>query len=324
MQAGIKAGKLIGLMSIVILIYDRNTAFTGARTGVRLCLESVIPSMLPFILLSTAMSGAFQNSESKIMRVIGRFLGLPKELDGLLIPAFAAGYPVGADAVGQAHRKGIVTASDAEKLLCFCNNAGPAFIFGMAARQFEQNWAAPLIFAIQFMTVLCFARHYFVTATGPISQPSRFSITDAAQHTMHALSKICIWIVVFQIILAYLQKYCLSKLPFILQTAIMGALELSSGCLMLHLVKSWKLRMILCCMMLSFGGVCVLLQTKAVVQELALRKYVAAKLLQSIISGVFCTAILMLDPGILLLLAGILALCLLFKNKAGFLRQAHI
>lgn len=324
MQANKTAARLIGLMCMGALIFDRTTAFSGAVTGIKLCLESVIPSMLPFILLSTAIYGTFQYSEGKIMRQIGRFLALPKELDGLLIPAFVAGYPVGADAVSETYRKGYLNKSDAEKLLCFCNNAGPAFIFGMAARQFEQKWAAPLIFAIQFTTVLCFARYNFVSASGRMSHSHRFSITDAAQHAVHALTKICTWIIIFQIILAYLQKFCLTKLPIPFQAAIIGFLELSSGCLTLHLIENWKLRMILCCMMLSFGGICVLLQTKAVAEDLNLQKYVVAKLLQSIMSGIFCTAILMFSPGILILMTGILTLGLLFKNKAGFLRHAHI
>lgn len=324
MQVSKIAGRLVGLMCMGALIFDRTTAFSGAVAGIQLCLESVIPAMLPFILLSTAINGTFQDSESKLMRFMGRSLALPKELDRLLIPAFAAGYPVGADAVGEAYRKGSLSKSDAEKLLCFCNNAGPAFIFGMAARQFEEKWAAPLIFAIQFITVLFFARHCSVSAAGQMSHGHQCSITDAAQHTVHALTKICIWIVVFQIILAFLQKCCLTNLPVFFQTAITGFLELSSGCLMLHLVRDLKLRMILCCIMLSFGGICVLLQTKAVAEDLDLRKYVLAKLLQSITSGVLCAVILMFDPGILLFTAGILALCPLLKNKAGFLRHAHI
>ena len=73
-------------------------------------------------------------------------------------------------------------------------------------------------------------------------------------------------------------------LPVWAQIALMGFLELTNGCCGLALIADVRLRFVLCSGILSFGGICVLLQTASVTKGLSLSGYLKGKLMQTVFS----------------------------------------
>ena len=67
-------------------------------------------------------------------------------------------------------------------------------------------------------------------------------------------------------------------------TFIAGILELSNGCILLTQIHSEAVRFILCSGFLSFGGICVLMQTASVTDSLGLGLYIPGKIIQTAIS----------------------------------------
>ena len=60
--------KIIGLMltfGFIVLIFDSELAFQGANEGITLCLQTIVPSLFPFFLLSAALNGILGNSSFK-------------------------------------------------------------------------------------------------------------------------------------------------------------------------------------------------------------------------------------------------------------------
>ena len=88
----------------------------------------------------------------------------------------------------------------------------------------------------------------------------------------------------FRVILGFTEHWFLWLLPPVFQTVITGILELTNGCLSLAQIESVPLRFLLAAGFLSFGGICVAMQTDSVIGELSLRKYCIGKLLQTILS----------------------------------------
>lgn len=76
-------------------------------------------------------------------------------------------------------------------------------------------------------------------------------------------------------------------LPDWASVLIAGLLELSNGCWALNTIQSEQLRFVLCCGMLSFGGLCVAMQTASVIGQIPLDYYLAGKALQCILSTLF-------------------------------------
>ena len=109
--------------------------------------------------------------------------------------------------------------------------------------------------------------------------------------SVKSMGIVCGWVVLFRIIVTFLQSWCLWLLPRWGQILVIGLLELSNGCCELSGIIDMEGRFILCSCMLAFGGICVILQTASVIKGLSLSGYIKGKILQTIFSALICCAI---------------------------------
>lgn len=272
-------------IGMAVLILDGKTATQGAVEGIRLCLETVIPSLFPFIILSGILTDAMFGTPLALLRPLGVWLKMPEGSESLLLCAFLGGYPAGAAAVSGAYRKGSLTKQSAERLLGFCNNAGPAFLFGMTARLFDR-WEVPwILWGIHILSAFAAARLIPGTNRGAVQLvPKTGSISAWIRSSLWIMGSICAWVVLFRIVMAYLERWILWILPTPWRVAVTGGLELTNGICSLPWVSDPCLRLILCSGLLAFGGLCVAMQTISVTAGLSLRKYALGKLIQTLIS----------------------------------------
>ena len=98
------------------------------------------------------------------------------------------------------------------------------------------------------------------------------------------MAMICGWVVIFRVILTFLQICAWNGVPNFAQIILTGLLELSNGCLALPSIEVENLRFLLASIMLSLGGICVWMQTNAVFPELNLARYIAGRWLHCLIS----------------------------------------
>lgn len=89
---------------------------------------------------------------------------------------------------------------------------------------------------------------------------------------------------IFRVLITFLRRWFLWLLPPGVQTALVGLLELSNGCVCLNDLSSAGLRFVLCAVFLSFGGLCVAMQTVSVTKTLGTGMYFPGKILQSVLS----------------------------------------
>lgn len=273
-------------VGILVLIFDGQTALEGARQGIDLCTRIVIPSLFPFFLLSCILTSALFGTSFPPLRLLGRLCHVPPGSESLLIPGFLGGYPVGAQTVSNAYHSGQLTKYQANRLLSFCSNAGPAFLFGMVSAYFPGIaypfllWLIQLISAVAVSIILPFRRESDIHH---VHTPA-FSLSDMMKRTLIAMATVCGWVVTFRILICFLDKWCLWMLPKEINTVISGILELTNGCTQLDQIEHIGLRFIVCSGIVSFGGLCVTLQTASVIGTLSLKSYFSGKLLQTIIS----------------------------------------
>lgn len=266
---------------ILILILDGQTALSGASAGMNLCLKTVIPSLFPFLFLCSMLTHALWGRQTPLIKRIGSRLGIPAGAESVLISAVLGGYPAGAQTIGSAYQKGNLEKEDADHLLTFCSNAGPAFLFGMTAVMFPEKTSVWALWVIQILSALLTAttgRHIpqstaYLSATDP-------TIADILSHTIKSMATICGWVFLFRIVSAFLDRWVLFVFPLEIRILITGLLELSNGCLSLNMIQSAPLRFIICSLFLSSGGLCVTMQTMSVIGKLSLAPYLTGKLMQ--------------------------------------------
>lgn len=273
-------------LGMLVLILDGKTAVLGARDGLELCLRTVIPSLFPFFLLSNLLTTAFIGQRLSALRPLAALCGVPQGGESLLITAFLGGYPVGVQAVAGIYRTGNISKAEAERLLAFCNNAGPAFLFGMAAALFPQKRAAFLLWMIHIVSAVFTA---VLIPAGErraisLSDGKRANLNDAMHNSVRVMAYVCGWVILFRILIGFLDRWVLWLLSVPAQVGVTGLLELTNGCCSLAAVSSDALRFVMCSGMLAAGGLCVTMQTLSVTEGLSLRLYFLGKGMQVLFS----------------------------------------
>ena len=92
---------------------------------------------------------------------------------------------------------------------------------------------------------------------------------------------VCGWIIVFRILIGYLQKWVYGGLPPAMRCFLSGILELTNGCCDLTVIRSNGLRFMLAAVMVTFGGVCVGMQTVSLTGRLGIGSYLRGKSVQT-------------------------------------------
>lgn len=266
-------------LAMLLLLIDGQTAQAGVRQGLELCLRSVLPALLPFFFLSKVLIAALWGKSPTILRLIGTLFRMPEGGESLLIPALLGGFPAGAAAVGEAWQSGGLEKDTAERLLGWCGNVGPAFLFGIAAGTLPGRWSGWYLWGLLLLGALTAAwiiPGKIAAATPKAAEKS----TDIMGQTVLTMGKICITVVLFRVITRYMDVYL--SLDGTAKVFLEGILELTNGCCDLSLVPI-RYRMTAAGILMSLGGACVLIQTRAVTQGLCLKWYFIGKGIQTLV-----------------------------------------
>ncbi|BCJ95464.1 sporulation integral membrane protein YlbJ [Anaerocolumna cellulosilytica] len=127
-----KAGILLFL--IIILLYPASS-FQGAKNGLLLWFNTVLPTLLPFMIVSNLII------RLKISSILSKlfyplfhiFFDVSEEGSYPILIGFLSGMPVGAKTIGDMVEKKILSLREGQYLLSFCNNASPMFIMSYIA-----------------------------------------------------------------------------------------------------------------------------------------------------------------------------------------------
>lgn len=281
-------------IAMTVLILDPKTALQGAREGIDLCAQSVIPSLFPFIFLSGFITRTLLSEPIPLLRPVGQLCKIPYGCEGLLAVGLVGGYPVGAQCIAHAYGSGQLSETEGRRMLGFCSNAGPSFLFGILRPLFSDQSAVWILWVIQILSAL------FTGILLPGGRTADHSPRktengihiDPLKQSMGAMAAICGWIILFRVVLSFLQRWFLWMLPTEAAVLLSGILELTNGCCQLSFVTSEAIRFLLAAPLLAFGGICVWLQTISVTQGLGTGAYLTGKLIQTGISTLLSCLIL--------------------------------
>ena len=323
-------------VGMLVCILDTKTALTGACEGLQLCILTVIPSLFPFFVLSSLITGSLTGTSIPILRPFAKFLQVPEGSESILAAGFLGGYPIGAQMIGEAVRSQTITAADGKRLLAFCNNAGPAFLFGMGSVLFPELWMCWALWGIHIVSAVLVSFYFPAPESRSAGTLPLAKRTPALTASLRAMAHVCGWIILFRVILAFLDRWFGWILPSVCTVILTGFLELSLGCLSLAEIPDIGLRFLLCSAFLGFGGICVVMQSRSASLDVDFRYYLPGKLLHGSISFTLSAALhffvnLESTAGITPVAPSALILChliLLFfcrrKNRCGNFRLLRV
>lgn len=277
---------ILSFLGLLVLILDAKTALSGAQSGISLCLNSVIPSLFPFFIVTSLARSIFLGKTIRILRPISRLCGIPEGAESLMLLGFLGGYPVGAQGIHDAYRYGAISKHDAKRMLGFCNNAGPAFLFGMLGSLFTTGTTIWIIWGIHILTAI------IVGLILPNKQASICvlpkhdapSLPTCVENSIKNMTLVCAWVIIFRVIIAFLEHWILWYFPPEWRALMAGVLELTNGCHALTGITKEGTRFVLSATFLGFGGLCVAMQTASITKESGTGLYFPGKLLQGTFS----------------------------------------
>ena len=291
----------------VLLLCRESVAAQGVRDGIDLCVTSVIPALFPFfaaaqLLVSLGAAEVLGRGAGPLFR---RLFGIGGAGASAFLLGLIGGYPVGAKTTESLVRQGLLPPEDGALLLTFCNNAGPAFILGIAGSGvFHSPRAGVWLYLIHAASatavglIFCFilklnlkqkiAGLFQVSGTdcnfpagpGGRTAPSpAAAFIGAVRGGVTAMAGVCGFVIFFLVVLRLAESF-LGPLP----PLAAGFVELTNG--ILHLTAD-RAGFIAAAALLGWGGLSVHCQTAAVTagSGISLRLYVPAKAVQAALSA---------------------------------------
>ena len=278
----------------VIMLLFPGDVFQGARNGLLLWFETVLPTLLPFLIIVNIMlrTSLIRHISRLVYPVLGPLFSVSPGGCFAVLTGFLCGYPMGAKVTADLVRDRRISSREGAYLLSFCNNTSPGFMAGFVVCQTIGDPSLVFGSMIIFLLVpvvlsFAFCRIYLKKETHPAptvfhGDNGRFSmdVLDLSiMDSFETITKIGGYIIVFSV---FLELAC--KLPFagtLPGRLLLSFLEITNGVVMLEtLPLPFSLRYACIMGLCAFGGFCAGAQTNGMLNGSGLKitPYIAEKL----------------------------------------------
>ena len=265
------------------LIWAGREAAQECAKAAALCISTLIPSLFAFTAASKLLIG------TDTYKLLGRpfslfsryVLRMPEDFFPVFVISQLAGYPIGAALISGLLEAKRITREQAEAFLCFCIAPGPAYIMAIsriAAPDCHSAW-------ISVMLAITGTNLFAALISAPFRTiPQKFTekirpklsaedITDAARSASDSMGMICGMVLIMAALMGILSKagllsgisVLISRLTVIHPTQIYPFVRSFFDISNLSGVFGDPTKLLpFTAAMLSFGGLCVHMQIKAV------------------------------------------------------------
>ena len=287
-----------------ILVYPTE-ALKAAREGLNLWLNVMIPTLLPFLILTgilvqTGLIGRLLAPLKTLWKIV---FGISPAGAYAVLVGMLCGYPMGAKTTSDLYENGEITQNEAEYLLTFVNQPSPVFVRTYLC-QICLNGSVPfcrmllILLVSEWMTAQFFRfivfrkKNYFCEETFTkketpvISSPGAF-LDVSIMNGFETITRLGGYILMFSILSACISHF--GNMENIAGYLISGILELTTGlCRLQNAEIQMPVKYLLALFLTAFGGICVTFQTRSLVtRELSIVPYITAKLLNGITAVIF-------------------------------------
>lgn len=288
-----------------VLLFPQAVA-SGISRGLSVCAAVIIPSLLPFLILSGMLTrtGILDAIGRRCERLSRWLLGLPGCLFATWLLSLIGGYLSGAAAIAALHDAGGVSPAEARRALRISVCAGPGFLIGgvgsamcgnaaFGAVLFAAHTAAALLLGI-VQRLLTRRRPAPAAGRIPPAKPLPVSsaFSAAVEAACRALLTGCGFVLLFSSLLSLCSTVGLTeRLPL-----LPALLEVSDGCL--AIVGAHRSVALLLAVCIGWGGLSVHAQVAALTRAFngVDGQFFLARAAHGLLGGVLSVALLRIIP----------------------------
>ena len=265
----------------------------SVKGALSLCVNVIIPSVFPFMVISDFLYRALDfTSLNCIGSLFERVFKIRRSGIYAFFLGILCGFPLGVKCTADLYSSGKITRNEAERLIGFSNNTGPAFLvcgIGLGLR--GSITEGIILYAVMVTSaVICGFLFSYRAKTEKLNEPKtdiyyRFSITESIRQAGLNTLNICSYLTFFSCVSGLLYKILGECRLYI---AIIPFLEIGSAASILSktpLLSSME-SLALSAFAVGFSGFSVHLQALSFLSgtDIGTKKYFIMKLLQGLIS----------------------------------------
>ena len=285
---------LFPILFFASMLLFPEAALKGASSGVLLWFDTVLPTLLPFLIITNLLihTGAVNIISRLLAPVLCRFFRVSPYGAFVILTGFLCGCPMGGKVTADLLKKNAISQCEARYLLSFCNNTSPMFIISYILLQNLKIPALtlPLLSILTAAPVLLsflFRRLYHIPEPGHSFGFSRetdsVSLDDCIMNGFETITRIGGYIILFSILISF--AGLLPVRSAAVTTLLLPSLEITTGITIIcSSGTSLNGQIMKALALTSFGGWCAAAQTRAMIQgtSLPFLPYIAEKLITAL------------------------------------------
>lgn len=295
------------LLFLLMLLFPK-LIFFGASTGLMLWFETVLPTLLPFIIICNLLikTSSFTVLSRLAAPLLGRIFRVSGQGCFAVLTGFLCGYPMGAKVTADLLKNGHISQREAQYLLSFCNNTSPAFILSYLVMHNlkKEALALPVLLILVLSPIICsflFRRYYhippanFHTSAAVYTPCSARMMDESIMNGFETITKVGGYMMLFSILLTLA-----GQLPFqhpAFSLILLPSFEITNGIHMICSVSEHCSASFVGVLALtSFGGFCSIAQTQGMLADtgLSVVPYIVEKLITALVTSLIAYLFLLL------------------------------
>lgn len=292
---------LIFLICVItfLLPFKNSLCVSSVKSGIDICLNTLIPSLFPFIFFTNLLSDFCGDVLSSVFApILCPLFNISAPASSAFVLGTLGGFPTGASVASSLYKQRKISKDEAQRLPIFCNNAGIMFVISAVGKEFFGS--AVIGFTLYALHILSsvilgiitrpkekmysFEKNFLKKSFSEFSPPSITTVFPHCIYTsLKSMAAICANFLVFRCV-----TYIFFSGPDQAGTSVFkGILEMVGG--IFSLGKTPR-DLIAAAFILGFNGLCVHMQTASIFFESGL------SIVKCIIGKLFCA---FLSAGIL-------------------------
>lgn len=287
---------------LISLIIVPQYAFNSAKEGLLLWFNIIIPSLLPFIIISNLIIklGLVKYISAIFSPIMKRLFHLPGAAGYAYLLGMLSGYPMGAKITADLFEKKYLTKNQAQYLLAFCNNASPMFVLGFVSVGVLNVghigfYLLIILYVSSFITGMIF-RFIYQPNINSIKKTHKYSSAKSYKTSFKIFDECIIdaidlivriggYVIFFSIILSLIA--IIPFAPEVVKNFVLGFIEVSNGINLVAKTNTLlEIKIILVNTLISFGGFSIHAQTANVISNtpLSIKHYLLSKCINAFIT----------------------------------------